>query len=174
MKRLFQVRNYNIISFHTVCLAWLSVYPSFFFHKSQLNFKKHSSYMEEGIQRAKEVLRGAKSVTVLTGAGISAESGIPTFRSGEGLWKKYRPQDIATPEAFWRDPEFVWGWYNERRETISQAEPNPGHYALVQLERIKPKFTLITQNIDDLHKVAGSIKRGRASRQYLAGKVHKM
>ncbi len=98
------------------------------------------------------------AVTVLTGAGISAESGIPTFRGAGGLWKEYKPEDLATPEAFARDPRLVWEWYNWRRERIAQAVPNAAHRALVELEKRKPRFTLITQNVDGLHDLAGSGK----------------
>ncbi len=105
---------------------------------------------------ARERLAAAKSVAVLTGAGISAESGIPTFRGAGGLWNNYRAEDLATPEAFARDPRLVWEWYNWRRELIAKARPNPAHLALVKLEIAKPAFTLITQNVDGLHDLAGS------------------
>ncbi len=95
---------------------------------------------------------------MLTGAGISAESGVPTFRGAGGLWKEYKPEDLATPEAFARDPKLVWEWYNYRRELIAKVAPNPAHRALVQLEIRKPRFTLITQNVDGLHDLAGSGK----------------
>lgn len=108
------------------------------------------------LEQAREWLRTASSVAVLTGAGISAESGIPTFRGQGGLWRNYRPEDLATPEAFARDPRLVWEWYNWRREVVARAKPNPGHLALVRLEVSKPHFTLITQNIDGLHDLAGS------------------
>jgi NAD-dependent deacetylase len=112
------------------------------------------------IGQAREWLAQAASVAVLTGAGISAESGIPTFRGGPGgypgLWKNYRPEDLATPEAFARDPRLVWEWYNWRRELIAKAAPNSAHLALAQLETRKPRFTLITQNVDGLHDRAGS------------------
>jgi len=100
----------------------------------------------------------ANGVAVLTGAGISAESGIPTFRGEDGLWKTYKPEELATPEAFARDPKLVWEWYNWRRELISKALPNPAHKALVQLEIQKRIFTLITQNVDGLHDRAGNGK----------------
>ncbi len=106
--------------------------------------------------QARERLAAAQSVAVLTGAGISAESGIPTFRGAGGLWNNYRPEDLATPQAFSRDPRLVWEWYNWRRETIAKAVPNPAHRALVKLETAKPQFTLITQNVDGLHDLAGS------------------
>lgn len=102
------------------------------------------------------MLGSARSVTVLTGAGASAESGIPTFRGPGGLWKQFRPEELATPGAFARDPKFVWEWYDYRRNLIAQALPNPGHRALARLEERCPRFTLITQNVDDLHERAGS------------------
>ena len=97
-------------------------------------------------------------MAVLTGAGISAESGIPTFRGAGGLWKEHKPEELATAEAFARDPRLVWEWYNWRREAIAKAAPNAGHRALVQLEIRKPRFTLITQNVDGLHDLAGNGK----------------
>ena len=108
------------------------------------------------LREAREWLRAAHAVAVLTGAGISAESGIPTFRGAGGLWRQFRPEDLATPGAFARDPRLVWEWYDWRRGLIARAEPNAGHRALVELERGKPRFTLITQNVDGLHDRAGS------------------
>jgi len=105
-----------------------------------------------------EALRAADRVVVLTGAGVSAESGVPTFRDAQtGLWARYNPQELATPQAFSRDPELVWRWYLWRRELVSKAEPNPGHLALVELEDRAPGFTLVTQNVDGLHQRAGSL-----------------
>jgi NAD-dependent deacetylase len=102
-------------------------------------------------------LRAARHVTVLTGAGISAESGIPTFRDAQtGLWSRYRPEDLSTPQAFRNDPRLVWEWHARLGELIGRAAPNPGHFALVELERHVPKLTLITQNVDGLHQRAGS------------------
>jgi NAD-dependent deacetylase len=115
----------------------------------------------------------ARHVVALTGAGISAESGVPTFRDAQtGLWAKYSPEELATPQAFQRNPRLVWDWYAWRRELVSKAAPNPGHLALAQLEtyftqqttdpmsptslRDTPRFTLITQNVDGLHQRAGS------------------
>lgn len=104
-----------------------------------------------------ETLRHAKRVTVLTGAGVSAESGVPTFREAQtGLWAEFDPQELATPEAFRRNPKLVWEWYQWRRELVAKAAPNPAHRALAEMERQVPHFTLITQNIDDLHRAAGS------------------
>src|SRR5512141_3240689 len=91
-------------------------------------------------------LATAASVAVLTGAGISAESGIPTFRGPGGLWRTYRAEDLATPQAFARNPLLSWEWYNGRRGIIATAEPNAGHTALAELERRLPRFTLATQN----------------------------
>lgn len=101
-------------------------------------------------------LKQAQSVAVLTGAGVSAESGVPTFRGNGGLWKQRRAESLATPEAFARDPKLVWEWYDWRRCVLSQVRPNPGHFALVELEKRVPTFTLITQNVDGLHELAGS------------------
>ena len=110
------------------------------------------------LEAARGWLAGAASVAILTGAGISAESGVPTFRGSGGLWKDRKPEELATPEAFARDPRLVWEWYNWRREAIKKAQPNAAHRALVQLEIRKPRFTLITQNVDGLHDMAGSGK----------------
>ena len=94
----------------------------------------------------RDALRRARHVVVLTGAGISAESGVPTFRDVmTGLWAQYHPQDLATPQAFARNPQLVWEWYAWRRELVSKVEPNAGHRALAELERHVPHFTLITQ-----------------------------
>lgn len=101
-------------------------------------------------------IASAHSIAVLTGAGISAESGIPTFRDAGGLWKNFRAEDLATPQAFSRDPKFVWEWYDWRRSLIAKAEPNAGHRALAELEKRTHAFTLITQNVDGLHDRAGS------------------
>jgi NAD-dependent deacetylase len=102
-------------------------------------------------------VRDARHVCVLTGAGISAESGVPTFREAQtGLWSKYDPLDLATPEAFLRQPELVWRWYRWRRELVANAEPNAGHTALANLAELVPRFTLVTQNVDGLHQRAGS------------------
>lgn len=102
-------------------------------------------------------VRDARHVVALTGAGISAESGLPTFREAQtGLWARYRPEDLATPEAFARDPALVWNWYAWRRSLVRAAEPNAAHYALVRLAQHAARLTLITQNVDGLHRRAGS------------------
>jgi NAD-dependent deacetylase len=99
-----------------------------------------------------EPLRDARAVVGLTGSGISAESGVPTFCEAQsGLWERYDPQQLATPQAFARDPRLVWEWYEWRRKLVTEAEPNPGHRALAELERRIPEFTLVTQNVDELH-----------------------
>src|SRR5437867_6783977 len=108
------------------------------------------------MDQARDWLRAASSVVALTGAGISAENGIPTFRGTDGLWKQYKPEDLATPEAFAKDPRMVWEWYDWRRGLIAQAQPNAGHRALAEIEHGKAVFTLITQNVDGLHERAGS------------------
>jgi len=109
------------------------------------------------LEEARALLDRARSIAVLTGAGISAESGVPTFRGPGGLWRDDRPEDLATPEAFERDPRLVWEWYDWRRRKIAPAKPNLGHYALVTLEKRAPDLTLITQNVDGLHALAGSL-----------------
>jgi NAD-dependent deacetylase len=101
-------------------------------------------------------LQRARAVAVLTGAGISADSGVPTFRGQDGLWRDFRAEDLATPEAFARDPRLVWEWYDWRRELIATKIPNAAHHALVELERRYERFWLITQNVDGLHRAAGS------------------
>ena len=108
-------------------------------------------------------LRVSKNIAVLTGAGVSAESGLQTFReanssreTGKALWFQYRPEDLATPEAFERNPELVWEFYAMRRLKAGQVKPNPGHIALAEMEHYVPHFTLITQNVDGLHQQAGS------------------
>jgi len=102
-------------------------------------------------------LAAAKSVAVLTGAGVSAESGVPTFRDAQtGFWANYSPDDLATPQAFRRNPRLVWEWYAWRRELVAAAKPNPAHTALAEMEKHFPEFQLITQNVDGLHQRAGS------------------
>ncbi len=95
-------------------------------------------------------------IAVLTGAGISAESGVPTFRGAGGLWRQFRAEDLATPEAFARDPRLVWEWYDWRRQIIARCEPNAAHRTLVEIEDTVPAFVLMTQNVDGLHQRAGS------------------
>lgn len=104
-------------------------------------------------------LREARHIAVLTGAGISAESGLPTFRDRlTGLWTRYTLEDLVTVEALQRQPDVVWDWFAEMRAAMAKAEPNPAHHALVEIERHVPQFTLLTQNIDNLHQRAGSIQ----------------
>lgn len=107
--------------------------------------------------RLVRALRVARNVGVLTGAGISAESGIPTFRDAQtGLWARFRPEELATAEAYRRNPELVWDWYAWRRGLVAGAAPNAGHLALARLEGLVPALTLVTQNVDGLHQRAGS------------------
>jgi NAD-dependent deacetylase len=108
------------------------------------------------MQRIREWLACAGRIAALTGAGISAESGIPTFRGAGGLWREFRAEDLATPQAFARNPKLVWEWYDWRRGLIAAAQPNAGHLAIAELERRSKYFTLITQNVDGLHDRAGS------------------
>jgi NAD-dependent deacetylase len=110
----------------------------------------------DAIGRAVEALKGARAIVAITGAGISAESGVPTFRGSGGLWRTFRAEDLATPEAFARDPALVWEWYRWRRSRIAAARPNPGHLALARFEGRFPAFALLTQNVDGLHVEAGS------------------
>jgi NAD-dependent deacetylase len=111
----------------------------------------------EALRRAAALLRDARSVVVLTGSGISRDSGMPTFREAQaGLWARYRPEDLATPEAFARQPALVWRWYAWRRELSARAEPNAGHRAIARLQRLAAQCTLVTQNVDGLHQRSGS------------------
>jgi NAD-dependent deacetylase len=103
-----------------------------------------------------EKLRGSRRVVALTGAGVSAESGVPTFRGAEGLWRDFRPEELATPQAFARDPVLVWEWYDWRRQKVGACSPNEGHRALAALGRQSFAFDLVTQNVDGLHRLAGS------------------
>jgi NAD-dependent deacetylase len=106
--------------------------------------------------KLRSLLRGVESVCVLTGAGISAESGVATFRGPDGLWSKLKPEELASFDAFLRNPELVWEWYDYRKKIMHEVKPNNAHTALVQLENLVRDFTLVTQNIDNLHIRAGS------------------
>jgi NAD-dependent deacetylase len=109
------------------------------------------------LARASEALRAARRIVVFTGAGISAESGIPTFRDAlTGLWARYNPEDLATPEAFRTDPDLVWGWYEWRRARVQSVKPNAGHLAVAAIEARVPGTVVVTQNVDDLHERAGT------------------
>ena len=101
-------------------------------------------------------IKRARRLTIMTGAGVSAASGIPTFRGPGGVWRTYRAEELATPQGFARDPKLVWEWYDWRRSAIAEAEANAGHRALAEIERRVPQFTLVTQNVDGLHDRAGS------------------
>lgn len=120
-----------------------------------------SAQITAQIKQAATMLKSANSICVLTGAGVSAESGIPTFRDKQsGLWEKFRAEDLASPDAFARDPKLVWSWYQWRRQQVIDKKPNPAHLALAQWQKSAANtgihFTLITQNVDDLHEQAGS------------------
>ena len=108
------------------------------------------------LDAAREALQSARAIAVLTGAGVSAESGIPTFRSNGGYWRNRRFEVLASPAGFVRDPKMAWEWYEERRRGIAAAQPNAGHEALAEVELRTPNFTLITQNVDGLHERARS------------------
>ncbi|HKW00648.1 MAG TPA: NAD-dependent deacylase [Vicinamibacterales bacterium] len=108
------------------------------------------------LARVADRLRTARRVTALTGAGVSAASGIPTFRGANGLWKNFRAETLATPEAFDKDPRLVWEWYDWRRGLIQQAQPNAAHDVLARWTRERAGFTLLTQNVDGLHEKAGA------------------
>src|SRR5215471_12938101 len=113
--------------------------------------------LDHAIRRAADALRSARRVAVLTGAGVSAESGVPTFRASDGLWEGHRIEDVASPDGFRRDPRLVWQFYNGRRANVARVLPNPGHIALATLEgRYGDSFTLVTQNVDGLHQAAGN------------------
>ena len=113
--------------------------------------------MNDAIESAARLIAPAKRVVATTGAGMSKESGIPTFRDApSALWANYNPEELATPEGFLRDPPLVWKWYVARREMMAACTPHAGHYALAELEALFDDFVLLTQNIDNLHRVAGS------------------
>jgi NAD-dependent deacetylase len=112
----------------------------------------HSDSLDLLTQR----LAAARAVTVITGAGISADSGIPTFRGTDGLWRNFRAEDLATPEAFARNPRLVWEWYDWRRGLIAACRPNSAHEGIARMEERLADFWLITQNVDGLHRQAGS------------------
>lgn len=113
--------------------------------------------IEEAIHAVAQKLRGVERTVVLTGAGVSQESGVPTFRDAlTGLWATFNPQELATREAFQRNPKMVWDWYEYRRAMLKQVEPNAGHRAIAAMEAIIPRVTVVTQNIDGLHRRAGS------------------
>lgn len=108
------------------------------------------------LDRVVETLATARAITVLTGAGISAASGVPTFRGPSGLWERYRPEDLATPEAFTRDPALVWRWYDWRRRTLAPLAPNRGHAVIAHWSNRRPGLTVVTQNVDGLHEMANT------------------
>ena len=112
----------------------------------------------------------ARQVVAFTGAGISAESGVPTFRGPGSIWEKFKPEELASMDAFMRNPALVWEWYAHRKTIIAAVQPNPGHVALARMESLFPRFTLVTQNIDNLHRRAGSVRlhelHGNIERSY--------
>ena len=116
--------------------------------------------MNETLEQARALLVNARRIVAVTGAGISAESGVPTFRGPEGLWKSHRPEELATAEAFARDPQTVWEWYGWRRKLIATCSPNPAHLALARLALDHPEVAIITQNVDGLHTRAAKEEAG--------------
>ena len=118
--------------------------------------------MTEEMAKARRLVAAAGRIVVLTGAGISAESGVPTFRGAGGLWKSHRPEELATPEAFARDPQTVWEWYSWRRGLIAECAPNHGHLALARLALGDTPTTIVTQNVDGLHTRAAHEAAGDA------------
>ena len=118
--------------------------------------------MADAIARARALLKDAATVVVLTGAGVSAESGVPTFRGAGGLWKQFRPEDLATPEAFARDPRLVWEWYAWRRTLVAECTPNEAHRALAEWALRERTVTIVTQNVDGLHTRAARDAAGSA------------
>ena len=117
-----------------------------------LNLVSNMIFQEKMLEK----LRTASNIVVVTGSGISSESGIPTFRGEDGLWKNYRAEELATPGAFNSNPELVWEWYDWRRQLIGKVEPNSGHEIIARMEDYYQEFLLITQNVDGLHRNAGS------------------
>lgn len=118
---------------------------------------------DDELEAARELIARAERVVILTGAGISAESGVPTFRSGNGLWRNYRVEELATPEAFARDPRTVWEWYAWRRGEIAACRPNAAHLACARFAMARPGVTIVTQNVDGLHAEAARIAAGAAA-----------
>ncbi|MFI5165903.1 MAG: NAD-dependent deacetylase [Thermoanaerobaculales bacterium] len=110
----------------------------------------------DGVAAAAQILRNARRVVALTGAGVSAESGVPTFRGAGGLWEGHPVQEVATPQAFAADPPRVWRFYEERRRKLTRVVPNPAHFVLARWQDRFESFTLVTQNVDGLHRAAGS------------------
>ncbi len=124
----------------------------------------------EQIDTVVEKLSIAKSVVVFTGAGVSKESGVPTFRDKDGLWQKLKPEELANFNAFLKNPDRVTEWYSHRRKIMNEVQPNPGHYAIAEMEKLFEKFCVITQNVDNLHQRAGTKKifelHGNLERNY--------
>jgi NAD-dependent deacetylase len=121
---------------------------------------------------ARTLLASASRILILTGAGISAESGVPTFRGPDGLWRNFSPEELATPEAFARDPRLVWEWYGWRRQLVGACEPNAGHLALARWLLAREGITLVTQNVDGLHEAAAIMTGGAAAEAAFPVRLH--
>ena len=121
-----------------------------------------SAELETALVEARALIGAARTIVVLTGAGISAESGVPTFRGEGGLWKSFRAEELATPEAFERDPRLVWEWYSWRRDKVAACAPNAAHIALARLALERPHVRIVTQNVDGLHADAARAVAGPA------------
>ena len=123
--------------------------------------------MPDPVPLARNLLADARRIVILTGAGVSQESGVPTFRGAEGLWRSFRPEELATPEAFARDPRLVWSWYGWRRQRVAPCRPNAAHGAIARLAATRDGVTLVTQNVDGLHELAAR-EAGAAGASILA------
>lgn len=121
-------------------------------------FKSRPGHQSKMKEKLIKILKEVKKVVLLSGAGLSAESGIPTFRGKDGLWNKFNPTELATPEAFFQNPQLVWKWYIWRMHLIANSNPNPAHYAISKMEKVFPHFIHVTQNVDGLHREAGNRK----------------
>ena len=139
-------------------------------YKEQRTNSKQPMTLSTKLQSA---LKNAEHIVIFTGAGISAESGVPTFRGEDGIWKKMKPEEVASFDAFMRNTELVWEWYKHRKRIIQNIQPNAGHYAIAEMEKIFKHVKVITQNIDNLHRHAGSTMvhelHGNIERNYCIG-----
>jgi len=153
----FYLKSPHFLLYQYEILDVIQIFVFFaFFHEFNYHGNRKKMTQSTSIKKLIPHLLTAKRIVVLTGAGISAESGIPTFRGQEGLWKQYRAEELATPYGFISNPRLVWEWYDWRRQLIASKKPNPAHKTLAEWENFFPSFHVITQNIDGLHHMAGS------------------